>query len=405
MKVIKRNGSKVDFDATKICKAVKKAFDEVKEVSDDEKYTKLIADIVGQVYNDSGSNKKDLSVEDIQDIVENELIKYQYAEVAKAYIKYRYDHELKRQKKNDSELLEMINGDSEYWSRENSNKNSKWVTTQRDYIAGIVSKDYARNFLFPKEVVEAHDKGIIHIHDMDYMLQHTLNNCSLVNLNDMLQNGTCLNGVLIEKPHRILTATTIATQIVLAVSSSQYGGVTINLAHLAPFVRDSYNRYYSKYADERDFPDALARQYAEEDTKKEVADAVQTLNYQLNSMTSCNGQAPFISIFMYLNDTEEYKQELAMLIEEILKQRIAGMKNHQGVPVTVAFPKLLYVLEDDNINQGSKYWYLTELAAKCTAKRLVPDYISEKRMKDLKLSKGETKGHGDVFGCMGKRKL
>lgn len=405
MKVIKRNGSKVDFDATKICKAVKKAFDEVKEVSDDEKYTKLIADIVGQIYNDSGSNKRDLSVEDIQDIVENELIKYQYAEVAKAYIKYRYDHELKRQKKNDSELLEMINGDSEYWSRENSNKNSKWVTTQRDYIAGIVSKDYARNFLFPKEVVEAHDKGIIHIHDMDYMLQHTLNNCSLVNLNDMLQNGTCLNGVLIEKPHRILTATTIATQIVLAVSSSQYGGVTINLAHLAPFVRDSYNRYYSKYADERDFPDALARQYAKEDTKKEVADAVQTLNYQLNSMTSCNGQAPFISIFMYLNDTEEYKQELAMLIEEILKQRIAGMKNHQGVPVTVAFPKLLYVLEDDNINQGSKYWYLTELAAKCTAKRLVPDYISEKRMKDLKLSKGETKGHGDVFGCMGKRKL
>lgn len=402
MKVTKRNGSIVDYDAIKICKAVERAFDEVGEPRDDEKFVNLVSSIVAEVYAADGKSDSPIGVEAIQDIVENQLMEYQYKKVAKAYIRYRYDHELKRQNTNDKELLEMVKGDSDYWNRENSNKNVKWVTTQRDYIAGIVSTDFAKNYIFPKKVIDAHNQGIIHIHDMDYALQHTLTNCCLINLNDMLQNGTVVNGVMIEKPHRISTAMTIATQIIAAVASSQYGGCSITLTHLAPFVRDSFSRHYRKYIS-WDFSQDKARRYAKEDTRKEVQDSVQTLNYQLNSLTTTNGQAPFISIFMYMNETEEYKDELAMLIEEVLKQRILGMKNKVGVYVTTAFPKLLYVLEDDNITPDGKYWYLTELAAKCTAKRMVPDYISEKIMKQLKLSKGETEGNGDCYACMGCR--
>lgn len=391
MKVIKRDGRKVDFDKRKIDKAIDKAFKEVRGVPcPDAGVLHSVNLRIKNQYTDK------VEVEQIQDIVEQVLMEKGYYNVAKAYIKYRYDHELARQKHNDSELMEMIQGDNEYWTSENSNKNSKWVTTQRDYMAGIVSTDIARNFIFPKEAVKAHDAGIIHIHDMDYAAQNTLTNCCLINLEDVLQNGTVVNGVKIDKPHRLSTAMTIATQVVAAVASSQYGGCTISLTHLAPFVRLSFNRYFEKYKS-WGFDDTDSKKFALEDTKKEVADAVQTLNYQLNSLTTTNGQSPFVSICMYLGETNEYKFELAMLIEEVLKQRIQGMKNRVGVYVTMAFPKLLYVLEEDNIHEDSPYWYLTKLAAKCTAKRMVPDYISEKVMKQIKV---EANGKGHCFPCI-----
>lgn len=399
--VIKRDGRKVSFNKQKIQDAINGAFQDVKQKNCND------GGIIARVmrYIDAYQELSDtIEVEKIQDIVERALMEEGYYNVAKAYIRYRYEHELERQKHNDQELLDMVKGDNDYWNTENSNKNVKWVTTQRDYMAGIVSTDLARKYIFPKEVVEAHDAGIIHIHDMDYAAQNTLHNCCLINLDDMLQNGTVVNGVSIDKPHRLSTAMTIATQIIAAVASSQYGGTTITLTHLAPFVRLSHDRFKNKYIN-WGFDEDVAEKMAAIDTKKEVADAVQTLNYQLNSLTTTNGQAPFVSVAMYLGETEEYKDELAMLIEEVLNQRIKGMKNRVGVYVTVAFPKLLYVLEEDNIHPESKYWYLTELAAKCTAKRMVPDYISERVMKDLKLSKGEIAGGGDCYPCMGERKL
>ena len=398
-KVIKRNGVKVPFDKNKIQSAVERAFVEVHLNDWKSNFVKTFANAITKDVVQSIEEHDEISVEDIQDVVEHWLMRSDDLETAKAYIKYRYEHELARQRHTDKELLEMVGGDSEYWNTENSNKNVKWVTTQRDYMAGIVSTDIARNFIFPKNIIEAHDSGLIHIHDMDYMAQNTLHNCCLINLDDMLQNGTVVNGVTIDKPHRISTAMTIATQIIAAVASSQYGGCTISLTHLAPFVKMSFNRYYNKYR-EWCFSDKDAIKFATLDTKKEVADAVQTLNYQLNSLTTTNGQSPFISIMMYLNETQEYKDELALLIEEVLKQRILGMKNRVGVYVTIAFPKLLYVLEDDNITSDSKYWYLTELAAKCTAKRMVPDYISEKIMKGLKVDKN---GDGQCYPSMGCR--
>lgn len=399
--VIKRDGRKVQFDKQKIQDAINGAFQDVKQQDCND--SGIIARVMR--YIDAYQELSDtIEVEKIQDIVERALMEEGYYNVAKAYIRYRYEHELERQKHNDRELLDMVKGDNDYWNTENSNKNVKWVTTQRDYMAGIVSTDLARKYIFPKEVVEAHDAGIIHIHDMDYAAQNTLHNCCLINLDDMLQNGTVVNGVSIDKPHRLSTAMTIATQIIAAVASSQYGGTTITLTHLAPFVRLSHDRFKNKYIN-WGFDEDAAEKMAAIDTKKEVADAVQTLNYQLNSLTTTNGQAPFVSVAMYLGETDEYKDELAMLIEEVFNQRIKGMKNRVGVYVTVAFPKLLYVLEEDNIHPESKYWYLTELAAKCTAKRMVPDYISEKVMKDLKLSKGEIAGGGDCYPCMGKRKL
>ena len=394
MKIIKRDGSIVDYNAEKIRIAISKANEEVKGR---EKASKEdIKDIIEYI---EDLNKKRMLVEDIQDIIEQKLMEIGKYDLAKKYITYRYTRELVRKANTtDQTIKELIDGTSEYWNTENSNKNAMIVTTQRDYIAGTTSTDITRRFLLPEDIVKAHDEGIIHFHDADYFAQH-MHNCCLINLEDMLQNGTIINGVMIEKPHKFLTASTIATQIILGVSSSQYGGCTISLTHLAPFVRDSYNKYYEEYI-KRGLNEKQAKEFATKDTKKEVEAGVQTFNYQVNSMTNTNGQSPFLSVNMYLGETEEYKEELAMIIEEFLKQRILGFKNSKGVYVTPAFPKLLYVLEEDNINEDSKYWYLTKLAAKCTAKRMVPDYISEKKMLEFKKNQW---GDGDCYPCMGCR--
>ena len=378
MKVIKRDGTSVEFDDEKIRVAISKANT---EVSRKEKAT---ADEIEEIVTYVKELKKNrILVEDIQDIIEEKLMELGKYNLARKYITYRYTRALVRKANTtDQSIKELIDGESEYWNGENSNKNARVVTTQRDYLAGITSTDITRRFLLPEDVVKAHDEGIIHFHDADYFAQNALHNCELINLEDMLQNGTIINEVMIEKPHRFITAATIATQIILAVTSSSYGGATVSLSHLAPFVRYSHDRYLKKYLD-RGLTEEQAEKFAMEDTKKEVADGVQTFNYQVNSMTNTNGQAPFLSVAMYLGETDEYKEELAMIIEEFLHQRILGFKNKKGVYITPAFPKLLYVLEEDNIKKDSKYWYLTELAAKCTAKRMVPDYISEKVMKKV----------------------
>ena len=395
MKVIKRDGHMVDYCPEKIEAAIEKANLEVEE--EEQASSVQIKNIIKYI---EKLGKKRILVEDIQDIIEMKLMAIGKYELAKKYITYRYTRELvRRSNTTDLAIKELIDGESEYWNTENSNKNSKVVTTQRDYLAGITSTDITRRFLLPEDIVRAHDEGIIHFHDADYFAQNALHNCDLINLEDMLQNGTTINGVMIEKPHRFLTAMTIATQLITAVSSSQYGGATITLTHLAPFVRDSYNRYIEKYS-KRKLSKANIEKFAKEDLQKEIVDGVQTFQYQINSMTTTNGQAPFLSVCMYLGETEEYKDELAMIIEEVLKQRIEGMKNEKGVYITPAFPKLLYVLEEDNIHKDSKYYYLTELAAKCTAKRMVPDYISEKIMKELKIDKN---GNGNCYPCMGCR--
>ena len=395
MQVIKRDGKIVDFDKSKIRIAIEKANKEVKpkeRASKDE-----INEIINYI---EELDKKRILVEDIQDIIEEQLMAFGKYSLAKKYITYRYTRALVRKANTtDQSIKELIEGESEYWNNENSNKNEQVVTTQRDYLAGITSTDITRRFLLPEDVVKAHDEGIIHFHDADYFAQNALTNCELINLEDMLQNGTIMNGVMIEKPHRFLTAMTIATQIILGVTSSTYGGATVSLTHLAPFVKSSYERYYKKYQ-QRGLSEKQCKEYAQQDTKKEIEDGVQTFNYQVNSMTNTNGQAPFLSVCMYLGETTEYKKELAMIIEEFLKQRIEGFKNEKGVYITPAFPKLLYVLEEDNIHKESQYWYLTELAAKCTAKRLVPDYISEKKMKEYKIDKN---GNGNCYPCMGCR--
>ena len=395
MKIVKRDGHIVDYDPSKIKLAINKANAEVKPKEranrqDIEEIIKYIEEL----------NKKRILDEDIQDIIEEKLMEFGKYMLAKKYITYRYTRELVRKANTtDQTIKELIEGESEYWNSENSNKNAEVVTTQRDYLAGITSTDITRRFLLPEEIVKAHDEGIIHFHDADYFAQNALHNCELINLEDMLQNGTVINGVMIEKPHRFITAATIATQIILAVTSSSYGGATITLTHLAPFVRSSYEKYYKKYKD-RGLKEEECKKFADEDTRKEISDGVQTFNYQVNSMTNTNGQAPFLSVCMYLNETDEYKDELTMIIEEFLKQRILGFKNEKGVYITPAFPKLLYVLEEDNIKEGAKYWYLTKLAAECTSKRLVPDYISEKKMKEYKIDKN---GDGQCYPCMGCR--
>ena len=395
MKVVKRDGSIVDYDSNKIKIAIGKANDEVQ--NKERVSAKQIKEITLYI---EGLKKERLLVEDIQDIIEEKLMDMGKHELAKKYIVYRYTRGLVRQANTtDQSIKELIDGESEYWNTENSNKNAKVVTTQRDYLAGITSTDITRRFLLPKDIVRAHDEGIIHFHDADYFAQNALHNCDLINLEDMLQNGTNINGVMIEKPHRFLTAMTIATQIITAAASSQYGGATVTMTHLAPFVRDSYNAYLKRYA-ERGFNDKDCKKFAKDDLKREIRDGVQTFQYQINSMTTTNGQAPFLSVCMYLGETKEYKEELAMIIKEILEQRIIGMKNEKGVYITPAFPKLLYVLEEDNIHENSKYYYLTELACKCTAKRMVPDYISEKVMKELKIDKN---GDGNCYPCMGCR--
>ena len=396
MKVIKRDGQMVDYCPEKIEEAIMKANMEVAE--EEEKASDIqIKNIIKYI---ESLKKKRILVEDIQDIIEMKLMKIGKYTLAKKYITYRYTRELvRRSNTTDRSIKELIDGESEYWNTENSNKNAKIVTTQRDYLAGITSVDITRRFLLAEDIVAAHDEGIIHFHDADYFAQNALHNCDLINIEDMLQNGTNINGVMIEKPHRFLTAMTITTQLITAVASSQYGGATITLTHLAPFVRLSYEAYLKKYKD-RKLTKAQCERFAKEDLKKEIIDGVQTFQYQINSMTTTNGQAPFLSVCMYLGETEEYKEELAMIIEEMLIQRTQGMKNEKGVYITPAFPKLLYVLEEDNIRKDSKYYYLTELAAKCTAKRLVPDYISEKMMKKLKVDKN---GNGNCYPCMGCR--
>ena len=395
MKIIKRDGTIVEYNPEKIKNAIKKANNDVgrKEKATKEEIEEIIKYI-------EELNKRRILVEDIQDIIEQKLMEIGRYELAKQYITYRYTRELVRKANTtDQSIKELIDGESEYWNTENSNKNAKIVTTQRDYLAGITSTDITRRFLLPEDIVKAHDEGIIHFHDADYFAQNALHNCDLINLEDMLQNGTIVNGVMIEKPHKFLTAMTIATQIITAVTSSQYGGATVTMTHLAPFVRDSYKYYLEKYKT-RGFSNQTAEKYAKEDLAKEVKDGVQTFQYQINSMTTTNGQSPFLSVCFYLGETKEYKEELAMIIEEFLRQRIQGMKNEKGVYITPAFPKLLYVLEEDNIKRTGKYWYLTELAARCTAKRMVPDYISEKKMLEFKIDK---EGNGNCFPCMGCR--
>lgn len=414
----KRKGNLVAYDPEKIRVAITSANHDIKKKASDAE-TEVIFEAAKNEVEELLTNHN-VSVDEINDIVERAMMKYDCYELAKQFIEYRYRHKLIRESNTtDESIFELINGKSEYWNEENSNKNARLVTTQRDYIAGIVNTDIARRFLLPKDVVKAHDEGIIHEHDMDYLADFARHNCELINLEDMLQNGTVLNGVMIEKPHRFITASTIATQIMTAVSASSYGGLTVTLTHLAPFVRSSFYRHYKFFVKEvlneelnslinedtrmdndvyASIPAAL--DYATKQIKKEVEDGVQTFNYQINSMSSTNGQSPFCSVFMYLNETDEYKDELAMIIEEFLKQRIQGLKNEKGIYVTQAFPKLLYVLEEDNITEGSRYWYLTELSAKCSAKRLVPDYVSEKMMKSLKINKF---GVGDCYGPMGCR--
>ncbi|MBQ9267771.1 MAG: anaerobic ribonucleoside-triphosphate reductase [Clostridia bacterium] len=395
MKIIKRDGTSVDYNPEKIRTAISKANNEVtrKEKATEEEINEIITFI-------EEKNKSRILVEDIQDIIEEKLMEFGKYKLAKQYITYRYTRALVRKANTtDQSIKELIDGESDYWNTENSNKNARVVTTQRDYLAGITSTDITRRFLLPEDIVKAHDEGIIHFHDADYFAQNALHNCDLLNLEDMLQNGTNINGVMIEKPHKFLTAMTIATQIITAASSSQYGGATVTMTHLAPFVRDSYNFYLKRYQD-RNLSEFQCEKFAKEDLAKEIKDGVQTFQYQINSMTTTNGQAPFLSVCFYLGETDEYKEELAMIIKEFLEQRIQGMKNEKGVYITPAFPKLLYVLEKDNITEDSKYWYLTELAAKCTAKRMVPDYISEKVM--LELKKNEY-GEGDCYPCMGCR--
>ena len=391
--VIKRDGSEVLYDRTKIINAVSKA---IVDIDGPQGPLYLAEGVASSI--DSYLETYEIeciTVEEIQDLVEDALI-YDgtYPKIARAYIQYRYKKSLLREANTtDKAIKELLEGTNEYWNTENSNKNAKRSTVQRDYIAGIVSTDITKRFLLDKEIVKAHEDGIIHFHDADYFAQNAIHNCELINLEDMLQNGTIINEVMIERPHRLLTATTIATQIITAVTSSSYGGATISLTHLAPFVRESKKALEKKYRARGLSPEQVEA-FVKEDLHKEIVDSVQTFNYQVNSMTNTNGQAPFLTVFMYLGESKEYQEEIAMLTEEFLNQRIQGMKNKKGVYITPAFPKLIYVLEEDNIHKDSKYWYLTELSAKCTAKRLVPDYISEKKMLELK---------GDCYPCMGCR--
>lgn len=399
MNVIKRDGRVVSFDTNRIYEAIMKSF---KELYGDNEEKMAQGHICACRISEEieTMNKKELKVEEIQDIVEKKLMASSHKDVAKAYINYRYLHDLIRQSNTtDISIKELISGESTYWNEENSNKNARIVTTQRDYLAGITSTDIAERLLLPKEVVKAHKSGILHFHDMDYFAQKSLHNCELVNLDDVLQNGTVVNGVMIEKPHRLITAATIATQVITAVTSSSYGGCTITTAHLAPFVRDSFNIYLKKYLD-WGFDKEQAIEFAKKDTRKEIQDAVQTFNYQVNSMTNTNGQAPFLSVCLWVNENMEYQKENAILIEEFLRQRTLGFKNEKGVYITPAFPKLLYVLDENNASEGSEFWNLTVMAAKCSAKRLVPDYISAKIMKQNKIDKD---GNGNVYPCMGCR--
>ena len=408
MKIIKRNGSEATFDIVKIIAAVTKANN---VVSEDERLTPMqIRRIAESVENSCLSMNRALSVEEIQDLVENQIMAHGAFEVAKNYITYRYTRTLVRKSNTtDEKILSLIESNNEEVKQENSNKNPTVNAVQRDYMAGEVSKDLTARVLLPQDIVDAHNEGIIHFHDADYFAQH-MHNCDLVNLEDMLQNGTVISGTLIEKPHSFSTACNISTQIIAQIASNQYGGQSISLTHLAPFVDISRQKIRKTVLEEirtlGAAPDEAAISKVVEDRlREEIRRGVQTIQYQVVTLMTTNGQAPFITVFMYLGEArnEQEKHDLAIIIEETLKQRIEGVKNEKGVWITPAFPKLIYVLEEDNIYAGTKYWELTKLAARCTAKRMVPDYISEKKMRELKLSKGETPGHGDVYTCMGCR--
>ena len=408
MKIIKRNGAEEVFDINKIIMAVTKA-----NAASDEavRMTPLqIQRIAESVQVSCEEMGRSPSVEEIQDLVEKAIMAHGAFEVAKEYITYRYTRSLLRQSNTtDDRILSLIECNNEEVKQENSNKNPTVNAVQRDYMAGEVSKDITKRILLPADVVAAHEAGIIHFHDADYYAQH-MHNCDLVNLDDMLQNGTVISGTLIEKPHSFSTACNIATQIIAQVASNQYGGQSISLTHLAPFVQISREKIRRTVDSEMQALGAKPSEEAvckivEERLRDEVRRGVQTIQYQVVTLMTTNGQAPFITVFMYLNEArnEQEKKDLALIIEEMLRQRFEGVKNEKGVWITPAFPKLIYVLEEDNVREGTPYWYLTRLAAQCTAKRMVPDYISEKKMREYKLSKGETVGHGDVYTCMGCR--
>ena len=409
MKIIKRNGSEAVFDISKIIAAVTKANN---VVASNQRLTKeQITAIADDVAQECQSRNHAMNVEEIQDLVEDAIMQTKAYEVARKYITYRYVQSLRRtHNTTDDRILSLIECNNEEVKQENANKNPTVNSVQRDYMAGEVSKDLTMRMLLPAEIVKAHEDGIIHFHDADYYAQH-MHNCDLVNLDDMLQNGTVISGTLIEKPHSFSTACNIATQIIAQVASNQYGGQSISLTHLAPFVdisRKKIRRDTEAEMEELgiDPGEEKLSQIVEARLREEIKRGVQTIQYQVVTLMTTNGQAPFITVFMYLNEAGEnqrLKSDLAIIVEEMLRQRYQGVKNEKGVWITPAFPKLIYVLEDDNIREGTPYFYLTKLAAKCTAKRMVPDYISEKKMKEYKLSKGETEGNGDVFTCMGCR--
>ena len=399
MNIIKRNGTEVVFDNSKIVAAVEKANTEVPEI---ERLTKEeIEDITKSVEEECSSMSRTLNVEEIQNLVEDEIMKREHFSVARKYITYRYKRALVRKANTtDDQILSLIECANEEVKQENSNKNPTINSVQRDYMAGEGSKDITKRLLLPEDVVKAHEDGIIHFHDSDYFAQH-MHNCCLVNLEDMLQNGTVISETMIEKPKSFSTACNVATQIIAQVASSQYGGQSITLSHLAPFVDISRKKYRRIVAENMknegiEVTEEQINALAEKNVKEEIKRGVQILQYQVITLMTTNGQAPFVTVFMYLNEVEEnLRNDLAMIIEEVLKQRLLGIKNEKGVFVTPAFPKLIYVLEEDNISEDSPYWYLTELAARCTAKRMVPDYISEKVMKELK--------EGNCYPCMGCR--
>ncbi len=404
MKIIKRNGAEVSFDITKIINAVRKANNEVSEgnrLSEEQ-----IDTISRRVMALAGDLNRAVSVEEVQDFVENQIMDQKAFAVARKYITYRYNRALvRRSNTTDARILTLIECNNEEVKQENSNKNPTVNSVQRDYMAGEVSKDITRRILLPREIVEAHDAGIIHFHDADYFAQH-MHNCDLVNLEDMLQNGTVISGTFIEKPHSFSTACNIATQIIAQVASNQYGGQSISLTHLAPFVEISRKKIRADVAEELAevgiTDETHINRIAEKRLLEEIRKGIQTIQYQVVTLLTTNGQAPFVTVFMYLGEarSDAERSDLALIIEETLRQRIQGVKNESGVWVTPAFPKLIYVLEEDNVREGSKYWYLTELAARCTAKRMVPDYISEKKMLEYKVDRN---GEGHCYTCMGCR--
>ena len=399
-RVIKRNGEEVDFRLEKIVNAIKKANEEVENIHRMNDF-QIIA-IAEKIAQQAEEFTHAVNVEDIQDMVETGIMEMRGYEVAQKYVRYRYKRELTRKSNTtDNGILALIDHMNEEVKQENSNKNPVINSTQRDYMAGEVSKDLTKRVLLPEEIVRAHEEGIIHFHDMDYFAQKE-HNCDLINLEDMLLNGTVISETMIEKPHSFFTACNVTTQIVAQVASNQYGGQSFTLSHLAPFVDVSRQKLRKSVIEERIesgevLDDAIIDKITERRLRTEVQSGIQTIQYQLITLMTCNGQAPFVTVFMYLDEVPEgrTRDDLAMIIEEVMKQRMQGVKNEKGVWITPAFPKLIYVLDEDNITEDSKYWYLTELAAKCTAKRMVPDYISAKIMKELK--------NGDVYPCMGCR--